>query len=145
MTRTHIAETIHASTVSVRGHGVLIMGASGSGKSGLALRMMALGADLVADDRVQLSGQAKELWAQAPAAIQGMIEARGIGVISVPFVSQTVLSLVVDLDRDPSARMPQRCVFTRLGANIPLILGRGVPNLASTLMFLARTGGVTLE
>ena len=145
MTRTDIGETIHASAVSVRGRGVLILGASGSGKSGLALRMMALGADLVADDRVQLSGQATELWARAPVAIQGMIEARGIGVISVPFVSQTVLSLAVDLDREASARMPQRRVFTRLGANIPLILGRDVPNLESTLMFLVHTGGVTLE
>ena len=35
--------------------GVLILGPSGAGKSTLALRLMALGATLVADDRVEVS------------------------------------------------------------------------------------------
>ena len=45
---------LHASAVALDGRGALLLGASGAGKSGLALRLMALGARLVADDRVLL-------------------------------------------------------------------------------------------
>jgi len=45
--------TIHASCVAVDGKGLLITGASGSGKSALALQLMAFGAHLIADDRVK--------------------------------------------------------------------------------------------
>lgn len=48
------APTIHASAVSLAGRGLLILGASGTGKSGLALEMMSRGAVLIADDRVRL-------------------------------------------------------------------------------------------
>ena len=37
---------LHASAVALDGRGALILGASGSGKSGLALRLMALGAGI---------------------------------------------------------------------------------------------------
>ena len=41
---------MHATTVALRGRGLLILGPSGSGKSTLALQLMAVGARLVADD-----------------------------------------------------------------------------------------------
>ena len=51
-------ETIlHATCIAWQGRGVLIRGPSGSGKSALALGLMAHGAVLVADDRVKLSLQ----------------------------------------------------------------------------------------
>jgi len=43
---------IHASCVRIRGKGVLLLGASGAGKSDLALEMIDGGAKLVADDRM---------------------------------------------------------------------------------------------
>lgn len=46
---------LHASCVSIDQKGVLLMGASGSGKSDLALRLIHDGALLVADDRVDIS------------------------------------------------------------------------------------------
>ena len=51
---------IHASCVAVRGEGVLILGASGQGKSDLALRLIDRGATLVADDRC-------DIWFEHPA------------------------------------------------------------------------------
>ena len=42
--------TVHGTTVARAGRAVLILGASGTGKSALALQMIALGARLVADD-----------------------------------------------------------------------------------------------
>ena len=45
---------IHASAVALDGRALLIVGPSGSGKSALALRMMAHGATLVSDDLVEI-------------------------------------------------------------------------------------------
>ena len=53
---------LHATAVAVAGRGLLIRGASGSGKSGLALEMMARGAQLVSDDRVIVSDRDDGLW-----------------------------------------------------------------------------------
>ena len=126
-------DILHASVVSVSGRGLLILGVSGAGKSGLALRMMALGAELVADDRVALLRVGDALRAAPPEALAGMIEARGIGVLSVPHLADAPLALAVDLDATAEARMPQRGSFTRSGVRIDLISGRGVPNLACAL------------
>lgn len=136
-------EILHATVVSVAGKGLLILGASGSGKSGLALRMMASGADLVADDRVLLRRVGNALLARPPEALAGRIEARGIGILSVPHLPVAPLALAVDLDASPEARMPQPRTFARAGAEIELISGRGVPNLDSALTIklgCARTG-----
>ena len=64
------------------GAALLILGASGRGKSALALGLMAAGATLVADDRTHLHARRRrQLVASAPAAIAGLIEARGIGIL----------------------------------------------------------------
>ena len=44
------SETIHASCVAIDGRALLIEGASGDGKSDLALRLIDRGATLVSDD-----------------------------------------------------------------------------------------------
>ena len=64
------ALTLHATCVAVEGRGVLITGPSGSGKSSLALALMAHGARLVADDRVTLSLREGTLWATCPETIR---------------------------------------------------------------------------
>ena len=69
------AKTVHASCVACDGAGVLILGASGAGKSGLALNLMALGAALVADDRVVLSREGDVVLAACPLPLRGLIEA----------------------------------------------------------------------
>ena len=75
---------VHGSCVALTGKGLLITGRSGSGKSALCLQMVALGAELVADDRVQLRREEGQILARAPAAIAGLIEARGIGISTNP-------------------------------------------------------------
>ena len=47
--------------------GVLLLGKSGAGKSDLALRLIALGATLVADDRTELYLWQRKLYARPPA------------------------------------------------------------------------------
>ena len=55
---------LHATTVALAGQGVLILGPSGSGKSGLALQLMAMGAELVADDRTIVTARGSTLHAR---------------------------------------------------------------------------------
>jgi HPr kinase/phosphorylase len=120
---------VHGSAVAWAGRGLLILGASGAGKSGLALQLIARGAALVADDRVVLRRRGGALVAGAPAALAGLIEARGIGLLRLPAAPEATLALVVDLDRRPAARMPQRDTIAFLGEPVELIPGREVPNL----------------
>ena len=75
--------------------GVLLVGQSGSGKSDLALRLIAMGALLVADDRCEIFFDGSTLRARAPRGISGMMEVRGLGIVAVPFASDARISLVV--------------------------------------------------
>lgn len=73
-------ELMHATCVEHRGRAVLLTGASGSGKSDLALRLIAEGAILVADDQVILWASEGSLFARAPDTIFGKLEVRGSGI-----------------------------------------------------------------
>jgi len=113
---------LHASCVAVAGRGLLILGPSGAGKSALALRMLALGARLVSDDRVLVMRE-NGLTARCPApAIHGLIEARGLGLLRVDPVDRAEVVLVADLGRDEDQRLPPRRNITILGMSLPLVL-----------------------
>jgi len=103
-------ETRHATTVAIDGAGVMLTGPSGSGKSGLALGLMALGAELVADDRTTIELREGWPWALAPERLAGVIEARGVGLIRVPFCPSAPLRLVVDMGEAEGARLPEPAV-----------------------------------
>lgn len=95
--------TVHGTTVALGEAGVLVRGASGSGKTTLALALVAhyLGrgafARLVADDRTALEVTGGRLLARAPAAIAGLVEIRGEGVVPVETLVAVRLTHVVDL------------------------------------------------
>ncbi|MFY8153514.1 MAG: HPr kinase/phosphorylase, partial [Hyphomicrobiales bacterium] len=111
--------SLHATAVLVGAKAVLIRGAPGSGKTSLALRLVALGeagasifVRLVADDRVHLAASGGRLVVSAPAAIAGLAEQRGIGLRPIPFESAAVIGLVVDLGAADAARMPEEAALT---------------------------------
>ncbi|KPP83307.1 MAG: HPr kinase/phosphorylase [Rhodobacteraceae bacterium HLUCCO07] len=114
-------EVFHGSCVAVDGRGILILGASGGGKSALALRLMALGAGLVADDRVIVTRADAGLIATCPPAISGLIEARFVGLLGAAPVGPVPLALVVDLDRAETERLPPRRSKSVLGLELPLL------------------------
>ena len=108
------AATVHASAVLVGPRAVLIRGPSGSGKSRLALDLIDLvrtGAFaftcLVADDRVLLEARHGRLVARPPAALAGLIEVRGLGLMRLAHEASAVVGLVVDLAADDAARLPE--------------------------------------
>lgn len=113
---------LHASCVAVNGQGVLLIGPSGSGKSDLALRLIDQGAQLVSDDQVELSARDGTLIANAPEAIFGLLEIRGIGIVKTTALAACRVALVVDLARKEGLpRMPDPAdrVTNLLGISMP--------------------------
>lgn len=97
---------LHASCVCHAGQGLLILGPSGAGKSALALQMLALGAALVADDQCKLRAVQGRLLASPPAPLAGLIEARGIGLLRLPYIAPAPIIAAVDLTPPPAGAPP---------------------------------------
>lgn len=128
---------IHASCVAIGNAAVLIVGASGSGKSSLALQLMALGAELIADDQTEITRRGENLQARCPARIQGTIEARGVGLLTVPFRQSAVARLVIDLDLIETKRLPEPKTTVILGCQLPVYhRAEGVHFAPAILLFL---------
>jgi HPr kinase/phosphorylase len=92
---------LHGSCVSKAGHAILVVGPPGSGKSDLTLRLLSHGFELVADDQVDV----EDGIASSPPEIAGLLEARGVGIVRLPYRIRARLALIVELDRK-SDRLP---------------------------------------
>jgi HPr kinase/phosphorylase len=147
---------VAGTTIARRGRGVLIRGASGSGKSDLALRALtqplrlpgedeAVTFDFVSDDQTVIKQNDGELYASAPETIAGLIEARGIGLIAWPCADAVTLALVADTEREGIKRLPEprdsRCQLLDVALNRIDIIARensSVVKLAIALAGLER-------
>src|SRR5262245_5651513 len=94
------SESLHATTVALEGRAVIISGASGSGKSDLALRLLDRGFKLVSDDQTYLRKDNGRLIASAPPTIRGKLEVRGIGIVDIDTVDDLPVALFVELTSD---------------------------------------------
>ncbi|VAX05033.1 hypothetical protein MNBD_ALPHA03-1123 [hydrothermal vent metagenome] len=115
---------VHGTGIFIDGKGVLIKGASGSGKSDLALRLMGFGAELIGDDYVEVSRMGQDqVVMQAPETIAGKIEVRNVGLLNVPFRHMARIDLVVELVLDVASleRLPPQKVTLLDGAEIPCL------------------------
>jgi hypothetical protein len=122
-------EQVHGTAIASAGRAVLLRGASGSGKSDLALRCIGLPRSdllsapfrLVADDRVELEAGEDSIYVCAPSAISGLIEVRGLGIVELPAPAEwPILALIIDLTPGvPIERLPA------LAADVP-VLGRPI-------------------
>ena len=109
-----------AMPVSAGWRGLLITGPSGSGKSALALQLMALGARLVADDQVLIQRRGDRLFATGPDATRGLIEARGIGLLRADPLPEVPLAASVDLGQRETERLPPPRIVMYLDVGLPL-------------------------
>ena len=80
-----------------RDAGVLLLGDSGAGKSDLTLRLIAMGAELVSDDRTELFVARGRLRGRAPGPIAGLMEVRGVGILEFPHARDARIALAVSL------------------------------------------------
>jgi HPr kinase/phosphorylase len=129
---------VHASAVAVAGRGLLITGAPGSGKTTLALEMIALGAMLVGDDRIRIAASGDRLTLSAPRAIAGLAEVRGFGIVRLDTAPPVPLTLIADLDRAEPERLPPARSQILAGIACRVFLCKGKPGLAAILTCLLR-------
>ena len=112
-------QTMHATAVAIDTAGILLRGPAGCGKSDLALRLIEGGAMLIADDQVELRPGAAGLTAACPKTIAGKLEVRGLGIVTLPFVSEAPVSMVVDLvDGVDIDRLPTMAPVELLGCEV---------------------------
>jgi HPr kinase/phosphorylase len=133
--------TLHATCVAAAGRGLLIIGPSGSGKSALAMRLLSLGAVLVSDDQTRLDRQGDDLVATCPNPdLQGVIEARGVGLLRAPQQASVPLYLAVDLGQIEPDRLPPSRSVTMLGVRLSLVLQVQNDHFPDALMLYLRHG-----
>ena len=147
--------SLHAAAVIVGEAGILIRGASGTGKSSLALavieaaRLRGLFASLVADDRVLIESRSARLIARPHPAIAGKVERRGQGIGPVGHEAAVVLRCVMDFapavgELGAPDRMPDECDSLTMIENVQLPrltvpAGLGASETARILLdFIAR-------
>lgn len=109
----------NASCVAIGGHGLLIEGPPGSGKSSLALALIDRGAQLVGDDGMALAMRDGRIWAAPPPRITGQLEIRGVGIVALPATSAPLclsLQLVAEAPRlpEPDRRLILEAELPRL-------------------------------
>jgi serine kinase of HPr protein (carbohydrate metabolism regulator) len=121
---------VHATCVAFRQRGqtwraVLLRGASGAGKSDLALRLIEAGGRLVADDQTRLTRRGRTLFATAPAALSALLEVRGVGIVKLArrqVLARASLSLLVDLvAADRIERLPEPAEEDLSGVVLPVL------------------------
>lgn len=128
--------TLHGVFLRVFGLGVLLTGASGVGKSELALELLARGHRLVADDAAEFRRRGRSLIGHCPALLRGFLEARSLGILNIRrlhgaagIAGPTALDLIIELDapRDPSASGIERLSGNRRSRQL---LGREVAEIS---------------
>ena len=137
--------TIHASAVLVGARAVLIRGPSGSGKSRLALELIAAArggalrfARLVGDDRVHVEAAHGRVLVRPAPTLAGMIELRGAGILTLPHEPSAVAGWVVDLAAEVERLPDAKLARTELEgvALARLAVAAGEPALPSVLALL---------
>ena len=155
--------TVHGVLLSVMGHGILITGESGIGKSELALELVSLGHHLIADDAVEIFRVAPDrLEGRADERFRHFLEVRGLGILNIAEMfgeAATRLNkdveLIVHLQRMDAARLngldrlqQERQYSEILGVQvprvtIPVVTGRNLSVLveaAARNQILSRRG-----
>jgi serine kinase of HPr protein (carbohydrate metabolism regulator) len=108
-----VSGAVHATAVVVGTRGLLLVGPSGSGKSRLALALIAEAQSqgqfgtLVADDRIFLERHGDTIVARRPESISGLIEIRGTGIGHFHSIEKAVMHLAIrPVSINASERLP---------------------------------------
>ena len=125
--------TRHGVLMNIYGHGVLILGDSGIGKSETAIELLKRGHQLVADDAVEIRRVSNRLHGVAPELIRHYIEVRGVGIIDVQQLFgmgavqfETEIDLVIQLEQWQDGKFYDRLglggdYYTLLYIDLPIV------------------------
>lgn len=143
-------QSIPATTIVIGDAGIAIRGASGAGKSSLAIALIesvkaSRFARLVADDVTRIEVKGARIIAHTVPQMTGLIERRGLGIVPFAATGSVVLRLVVDcLGTDPQRLPdPEMLVTTLLGVTLPRVSVAGQPrdiSLVLTALDLMHSG-----
>jgi len=125
-------ESHHGVLMRINGHGVLIIGPAGIGKSSLALELISQGHQLIADDVVDLFKQDHSVIGSCPPMLEGLLHTRELGLISIPTVfghdawqKQHRIDQVVSLQAKPTLGIDlthTNKTYTLLDQDFPLLM-----------------------
>ncbi len=137
--------TVHGVMLNIFGKGVLIKGASGIGKSEVALELIKKGHILVADDMVVFKRiDTDTLLAQAPDILKSKMEIRGIGIVDIQklygvtsVLLKDKLDLIIELTDEQKNidRIGNEYLFEKIldikkkKIKIPILTGKSISNL----------------
>ncbi len=112
---------LHASAVAFEGCGLLLLGASGSGKSSLALMLCDAGGTLIGDDQIEIFVQHNNtLMAQSAQRLEGLLEVRGFGIAQVPFIKSHEIHAAITLKAwQQTERLPHDPRLIVMGVKLP--------------------------
>jgi serine kinase of HPr protein (carbohydrate metabolism regulator) len=138
---------LHATALVIGGKGVIVFGASGAGKTSLALEILRearrdkIDAQLVADDRVDVTLVEGRLQASAPVVLAGYVEVRGSGVHEIDHANSASLDLAVALvDAETAERIaPAEPCEVAYGVFLPVLrlpIGDTGPQVRAVLAHL---------
>jgi len=119
---------LHGTALVLGDRGVLVLGASGSGKSVLALALISRFREagrlacLVSDDQVLVGVRAGRLVCRAPEAIRGLVEVHGVGPRAFAVQPEAVIDLAVRLvPPNTTQRLPEDEFEDVAGCRLPLL------------------------
>ena len=138
---------IAATAISYKKHAILIQGSSGIGKSSLALQLIERGAILIGDDVVEIYLKNNKLYCKYKEKLKGVIEVRGLGLVSGLKVSRPVPVLcVIRLHKTHTERLPKSKTVLLLNKKIPVFDFYACNTLEISVLYSIRTliGGLTL-
>lgn len=128
---------LHASAFAYRGMGCLLLGESGAGKSRLLAEAMIHGAELIADDRVQVGILGDQLTASAPLQLEGVMELRGFGLVRADsFKSPHPIHVAITLDAKADTRLPEKETRDFAGVAVPHLHLLPPPALSAAALLL---------
>lgn len=115
--------TIPGVLLSLSGHGVMLCGPSGVGKSDCALSLIERGHALVADDAIQVARADHGLIGSSPEAGFGLLHLRDVGIVDIPRLygaqavqSSCTIELQISLDSLPGQPCPCSLLEGRHGS-----------------------------
>lgn len=106
----------------------MIEGASGTGKTSLALGMLNAARirnasfNFVCDDQALMKMINGELWASAPESLSGKVELFGAGIADISYIAQCRINLVCELvNQEDIMRYPENDQCQRFGASLDYV------------------------